>query len=61
MAIVMCVDVATLAMKMSVVVSRRCAAFFVRTDSIGWYAAMKRTRCVDAAIALRYSIAASTA
>jgi hypothetical protein len=49
---VMCVDVATAAVKISPAVSIRWALFGRCSDSTGWYAAMKSTRCVDAATAL---------
>ena len=58
---VTCVAVAMLAVKMSAVVRSRCASLRRADDSIGWYAAMNRTRCVDAAMALREMTRASMA
>ena len=57
---VMCVAEAMLAVKISAVVRRRCASLWRPRASIGWYAATKRMRCVDAAMALREMSAAST-
>ena len=55
----MCVDVATPAVQISEAVSRRWAVLRVFADSMAWYSAMTRMRCVDAAMALREMAAAS--